>query len=128
MWWNLSKKKDDKEIEGWLSNVINDRINVFLDIKNKINLDNELNRLNKNLGDKEKYILNLKKKIENKDYQKRVKEDVQKEDKEKLEKAETEIKKIKKSIENIYKLKKINHRFYFYIIYIKILFILKLLY
>ena len=100
------KKKDDKSIEGWLSNVINERIDVFLDIKDKINLDNELKRLNKNLADKEKYVLNLKKKVENPDYQKRVKEDVQKEDKDKLSKAETEIVKIKESIEKLHKLKK----------------------
>ena len=100
------KKKDDKSIEGWLSNVINERIDVFLDIKDKINLDNELKRLNKNLAEKEKYVLNLKKKVENPDYQKRVKEDVQKEDKDKLTKAETEIVKIKESIEKLHKLKK----------------------
>ena len=90
------KKKDDKEIEGWLSNVINDRINVFLDIKNKINLDNELNRLNKNLGDKEKYILNLKKKIENKDYQKRVKEEDKRKIKKSLKKLRLKLRKLKR--------------------------------
>ena len=58
------------------------------------------------ITDKEKYVLNLKKKVENPDYQKRVKEDVQKEDKDKLTKAETEIVKIKESIEKLHKLKK----------------------
>ena len=101
----LLKPKDDKDIKGWISHVINDRIDVFLDIRDKINLDNELARLNKNLADKEKYVLGIKKKIENKDYQKRVKIEVQKEDKEKLENAEIEIKKIKESIENLNKLK-----------------------
>ena len=100
------KKKDDKDIEGWISHVINDRIDVFLDIRDKIDLDKELKRLNKNLADKEKYVLGLKKKIENKDYQKRVKEEIQKEDKEKLANAETEITKIKEGIENLNKLKK----------------------
>lgn len=74
----LLKKKDDNEIKGWISNVINDRIDVFLDIRDKINLDNELARLNKNLAAKEKYVLNIKKKIQNKDYQKNVKQEIQK--------------------------------------------------
>ena len=87
------KNKNDNDIKGWLSSVVNERMDVFLDIKDKIDLDNELKRLNKNLADKEKYVNTLKKKIENKDYQKRVKEDIQKEDKDKLAKAETEIKK-----------------------------------
>ena len=100
------KPKDDKEIEGWINNVINNRIDVFLDIKDKINLDNELARLNKKLAEKEKYILGIQKKMENKDYKTRVKEEVQKEDQRKLENAETEVKKIKESIENLNKLKK----------------------
>ena len=100
------KPKDDKEIEGWINNVINNRIDVFLDIKDKINLDNELARLNKKLAEKEKYILGIQKKMENKDYKTRVKEEVQKEDQRKLENAETEIKKMKESIENLNKLKK----------------------
>jgi valyl-tRNA synthetase len=102
----LMKNKNDNDIKGWLSSVVNERMDVFLDIKDKIDLDNELKRLNKNLADKEKYVNTLKKKIENKDYQKRVKEDIQKEDKDKLAKAETEIKKLKESIENLNKLKK----------------------
>jgi valyl-tRNA synthetase len=48
----------------------------------------------------------LKTKIENKDYQKRVKEEIKKEDKDKLDKAETEIKKLKENIDNLNKLKK----------------------
>jgi valyl-tRNA synthetase len=100
------KPKDDKEIEGWINNVINNRIDVFLDIKDKINLDNELARLNKMLADKEKYVLGIRKKMENKDYKARVKEEIQKEDKTKLDNAENEIKKIKESIENLNKLKK----------------------
>ena len=102
----LLKKKDDKDISGWINNIINDRIDVFLNIRDKIDLDKELIRLNKNLSDKEKYVLGIKKKIDNKDYQKRVKAEIQKEDKEKLENAETEIKKIKESLENLSKLKK----------------------
>ena len=100
------KNKDDNEIKGWLSSVINERMDVFLDIKDKIDLENELKRLNKNLADKEKYVKGLKSKIENKDYQKRVKEEIQKEDKGKLDKAETEIKKLKENIDNLNKLKK----------------------
>ena len=65
------KKKNDKDIEGYLGYVINERIDIFLDIKDKINLGIELSRLNKKLAEKEKYVSNLKKKIENKDYQKR---------------------------------------------------------
>jgi len=94
------KHKDDKDIEGWLSSVVNERMDVFLDIKDKINLDNELKRLNKNVNDREKYINQLKKKIENKDYQQRVKDEIKKEDMDKLTKAENEIKKLKESIEN----------------------------
>ena len=100
------KNKDDKDIKEWLSSVVNERIDVFLDIKDKIDLDNELKRLNKNLADKEKYVSGLRTKIENKDYQKRVKEEIKKEDKDKLDKAETEIKKLKESIDNLNKLKK----------------------
>ena len=100
------KHKDDKDIEGWLSSVVNERMDVFLDIKDKINLDNELKRLNKNVNDREKYINQLKKKIENKDYQQRVKDEIKKEDMDKLTKAENEIKKLKESIENLNKLKK----------------------
>jgi len=100
------KSKDDKEIEGYLSHVINERIDVFLDIRDKINLDGELTRLNKNLADKEKYINGLRKKISNKEYQKRAKEELVKEDNQKLEKAEAEMKKIQESIENLNKLKK----------------------
>ena len=102
----LLKPKDDKDIQGWIHNVINDRIDVFLDIKDKINIENELARLNKNLADKEKYAAGIRKKIENKDYQKNVKIEIQNEDKAKLESAETEIKKNKESIENLNKLKK----------------------
>ena len=99
---HLMKNKNDNDIKGWLSSVVNERMDVFLDIKDKIDLDNELKRLNKNLADKEKYVNTLKKKIENKDYQKRVKEDIQKEDKDKLAKAETEIKKLIYFINFIY--------------------------
>ena len=56
------------DIKGWLSSVINERMDVFLDIKDKIDLENELKRLNKNLADKEKYVNGLKSKIGNKDY------------------------------------------------------------
>ena len=101
----LLMTKNEKDIKGWISHVINDRIDVFLDIRHKINLDNELARLNKNLADKEKYILGIRTKIGKKDYQKRVKNEVQKEDYEKLENAKIEIKKIKESIENLNKLK-----------------------
>ena len=100
------KNKDDAEIKEWLSSVVNERIDVFLDIKDKINLDNELKRLNKNLNDKQKYVDGLRKKIENKDYQKRVKEEIQKEDKDKLDKALIEIKKLKENVDNLNKLKK----------------------
>jgi len=68
----LMKNKDDKEIKEWLSSVVNERLDVFLDIKDKIDLDNELKRLNKILTDKEKYLNDLKTKISNKDYQERV--------------------------------------------------------
>ena len=100
------KNKDDVEIKEWLSSVVNERMDVFLDIKDKINLDNELKRLNKNLNDKQKYVDGLRKKIENKDYQKRVKEEIQKEDKDKLDKALIEIKKLKENVDNLNKLKK----------------------
>jgi valyl-tRNA synthetase len=100
------KNKDDKDIKEWLSSVVNERIDVFLDIKDKIDLDNELKRLNKNLADKEKYVNGLRTKIENKDYQKRVKEEIKKEDKDKLDKTETEIIKLKESIDKLNKLKK----------------------
>ena len=102
----LLKSKDDNEIKEWLSSVVNEKMDVYLDIKDKIDLDNELKRLNKNLADKEKYVNGLKTKIENKDYQKRVKEEIKKEDKDKLDKAEIEIKKLKESIDNLNKLKK----------------------
>ena len=100
------KNKDDSEIKEWLSSVVNERMDVFLDIKDKINLDNELKRLNKNLKDKEKYVEGLRKKIENIDYIKRVKEEIQKEDKDKLDKALIEIKKLNENIDNLNKLKK----------------------
>ena len=102
----LFKDKNDNEIKQWLSSVVNERMDVYLDIKDKINLDNELKRLNKTLADKEKYVNGLRTKIENKDYQKRVKEEIKKEDKDKLDKAETEIKKMKENIDNLNKLKK----------------------
>ena len=102
----LLKPKDDKEIEGWIKHVINNRIDVFLDIKDKIDLDKELARLNKMLANKEKYVTDIKKKMEKKDYKTRVKEEIQKEDQKKLEGAETEIKKIKESIDDLNKLKK----------------------
>ena len=44
----IMKPKDDKEIKEWLSSVVNERMDVFLDIKDKIDLENELKRLNKN--------------------------------------------------------------------------------
>ena len=96
----LLKEKNDKDIKGWIHKVINDRIDVFLDIRDKIDLDKELARLNKNLENKEKYVAGIRKKMENKDYKARVKEEIQKEDKTKLDNAENEIKKIKESIEN----------------------------
>ena len=102
----LLKPKDDKGIEGWIKHVINNRIDVFLDIKDKIDLDKELARLNKMLANKEKYVTDIKKKMEKKDYKTRVKEEIQKEDQKKLEGAETEIKKIKESIDDLNKLKK----------------------
>ena len=98
-------KKGDKDIEKYLIHVINERIDVSLDIRDKINLEAELIRLNKNLEDKEKYIKNIKKKIDNPDYQKKVKEELKTEDNTKLEKAMTELKKIKESIDNLNKLK-----------------------
>ena len=102
----LLKNENNEDIKGWLSSVVNEKIDIFLDIKNKINLDNELKRLNKNLADKEKYVNGLKNKIENPDYQKRVREEIKNEDQYKLSKAESEIRKLKESIGNLNKLKK----------------------
>ena len=99
------KQENDKDVEGWLSSVVNERIDIFLDIKNKINLDNELKRLNKNLVDKEKYLNGLRNKIGNPDYIKRVREEIKNEDQHKLLTAETEIRKLKESISNLNKLK-----------------------
>ena len=97
---------NDKNVEGWLSNVINSSIDVFLDIKDKIDLEAELKRLTKNMGEKQKYHDGILKKIQNKDYQTRVPENVRKEDSEKLEKAKVEIQKLKESIETLNKMKK----------------------
>ena len=99
------KQENDKDVEGWLSSVVNERIDIFLDIKNKINLDNELKRLNKNLVDKEKYLNGLRNKIGNPDYIKRVREEIKNEDQHKLLTAETEIRKLKESISSLNKLK-----------------------
>ena len=99
------KQENDKDVEGWLSSVVNERIDIFLDIKNKINLDNELKRLNKNLVDKEKYLNGLRNKIGKPDYIKRVREEIKNEDQHKLLTAETEIRKLKESISSLNKLK-----------------------
>lgn len=101
---NLIDNKEDNSVKGWLSSVVNSQIDIFLDIKDKIDLDKELKRLNKNLADKQKYYDNIAKKVQNKDYQKRVPENVQKEDKEKMEKSKVEIDKLKESIEILAKL------------------------
>ena len=42
--------KNDKSIEGWLINVINSHIDVFLDIKDKIDINKEVARLNGTLA------------------------------------------------------------------------------
>ena len=98
--------KGDKAIQGWLSNVINSHIDVFLDIKDKIDINKEIERLNGNMAEKKKYETGIRNKMGKPGYMEKVPENIRKEDKEKLDKILIEISKIQESIDNLNKLKK----------------------
>ena len=98
--------KNDKSIEGWLINVINSHIDVFLDIKDKIDINKEVARLNGTLAEKQKYETGIRNKMNKPGYTEKVPENIRKEDKEKLDKILIEIAKVQESIDNLNKLKK----------------------
>ncbi|MCQ2819304.1 MAG: valine--tRNA ligase [archaeon] len=85
--------KNDKKVENWLINVINSEVDAFIDLKDKIDFNKEIGRLNKIKAEKEKAIENIKTKQAKKDYATRVPENVRKDDQERMEKFMIELKK-----------------------------------
>jgi valyl-tRNA synthetase len=90
--------KEDPLVKGWLISVINSHTDVFLDIKNYIDVKKETERLTTSLKEKEKYIADLQSKISKPDYESKVPENVRAQNAEKLSKAIIEIEKINASI------------------------------
>ena len=103
---NIIENKNDEKIKGWLSNVIHSDLDLFLDIKDKIDIEKEIKRLQKLLDEKNKYEDNLNKKMARKDYIEKVPENIRNEEKDKLEKCKIEKVKILESINNLNVLKK----------------------
>ena len=95
---------NDDKTKGWLSNVISSNLDIFLDIKDQINIDKEIERLKKNFTEKNKYADGINKKMQKKDYLK-APENIRKEDQEKLDNCKIEIKKIEENIQKLEKLK-----------------------
>ena len=100
----LINDKNDEKIKGWLSNVISSNLDVYLDIKDKIDIDKEIERLKKSLDERKKYAEGINNKMNKKDYIK-APENIRKETQEKLDNCNIEIKKIEENIENLGKLK-----------------------
>ena len=96
--------KNDEKIKGWLSNVISSNLDVYLDIKDKIDIDKEIERLKKSLDERKKYAEGINNKMKKKDFIK-APENIRKETQEKLDNCNIEIKKIEENIENLGKLK-----------------------
>ena len=100
----LINDKNDEKIKGWLSNVISSNLDVYLDIKDKIDIDKEIERLKNSLDERKKYAEGINNKMNKKDYIK-APENIRKETQEKLDNCNIEIKKIEENIENLGKLK-----------------------
>ena len=97
----VTNNKHDPLIKGWLINVVNAHTDIFLDIKNLIDISKEVQRLKANLEEKTKYVKDLEDKITKPDYETRVPENVRVQNKEKLTKAQKEIEKIHLSINSL---------------------------
>jgi valyl-tRNA synthetase len=91
--------KSDASVKGWLVNVFNSSTDFYLDLKNHINVEKEIERLNKNLKEKLKFKEELEKKIAS--YGPKVPEETKKTNLEKLNNTNIEIEKINTSIESL---------------------------
>ena len=96
--------KEDENVKGWLSNVINSTVDIYLDIKDKIDIKKEIVRLEGTLVEKRKFESGIRNKMEKKEYEEKVPEHIRKEDAEKLNKMLIEIGKVEESIANLKKL------------------------
>ncbi len=95
----IIENKHDSIINGWLVNVFNSSTDFFLDLKDLIDVSKEVERLNKNLKEKEKFKEELEKKIAN--YGPKVPEETKQTNSEKLKNTIIEIEKINISIRSL---------------------------
>lgn len=91
--------KQEPNIVGWLVNVFNSSTDFYLDLKDLIDVNKEVERLNKNLREKEKFKEELEKKIAN--YGPKVPEETKQTNLDKLNNTLIEIEKINASIRSL---------------------------
>jgi len=95
----IISSKSDPSVKGWLVNVFNSTTDMYLDLKSLIDVEKEIERLNKNLKEKIKFKEDLEKKIAG--FGPKVPEDARKTSIEKLNNTNIEIEKINSSIASL---------------------------
>jgi valyl-tRNA synthetase len=93
----IVNKRDTPDVKGWLVNVINSTTDVFLDIKDYIDINKEIERLNGSLKEKIKYVDELNAKVNKPGYDK-VPEDIKQSNNDKLQKSKIELEKLETSL------------------------------
>lgn len=96
---NVITQKNDPSVKGWLMNVFNSTTDMYLDLKSLIDVDKEIERLNKNLKEKNKFKEDLEKKIAG--FGPKVPEEARKTATDKLKNTNIEIEKINASINSL---------------------------
>lgn len=95
----IIESKNDPLVTGWLVNVFSSSTDFYLDLKDLIDVNKEIERLNKNLKEKEKFKEELEKKIAS--YGPKVPEETKQLNAEKLNNTIIEIEKINASIRSL---------------------------
>lgn len=95
----IIEHKNDTLVDGWLVNVYNSSTDFYLDLKDLIDVNKEVERLNKNLKEKEKFKEELEKKISG--YGQKVPEETKIMNAEKLTNTLIEMDKINLSIKSL---------------------------
>lgn len=96
---SIISNKSDPSVKGWLVNVFNSTTDMYLDLKNLIDVEKEIERLVKNLKEKTKFKEDLEKKIAG--FGEKVPEDARKTSVDKLNNTNIEIEKINSSISSL---------------------------
>jgi len=98
---NLQLSKGGKNIENAVSKFLEGGINIYLPLKDMIDLVEEKKRLQKELGEAKNYLDNLNIKLDNQDFIKNAPEDIVSTERKKAEEVEIKIKEIKKRLEDL---------------------------